>query len=117
MNTQTMVMMTQIFDPVIMVLILSITMFITGSVVYKLKISDDNEWEYDNLSEDEKQYVDVIENNNDGLVEQKSISDSLDWSDAKTSRITTSLIDKNVITKERNDRTNYVDISYKNKKS
>lgn len=105
----------QSIDPMFYIIVLSIIFFLIGGVVYKVKSRDDDLWIYDNLSEDEQTFVDVLENNEENT-KQKYISDQLDWSDAKTSRVTSSLVEKNVIKKERNERLNYVNLLSQNRK-
>lgn len=74
---------------------------------YVLVSTDSEGWTYESLSEDEQMVVDLLRDNN-GRVNQKQISDDLEYSDAKTSRITSSLIEMNVVTKSREDRQNYI---------
>jgi len=94
-------------DPVIASIILLIVVLISASSVAYRRVNTDSGWSIDDLEGDEKSVVDLLENNK-GRVEQKLISDEMKWSDAKTSRLTSSLIDKKVVEKVRENRQNYV---------
>ena len=94
-------------DPVIASIILLIVVLMSASSVAYRRVNTDPGWSIDDLESDEKSVVDLLENNK-GRVEQKLISDEMKWSDAKTSRLTSSLIDKEVVEKVRENRQNYV---------
>lgn len=91
--------------PSIGIAIVGIMIFL--GIGYVLGSTDSEVWTYESLSDDEQMVVDLIRDNN-GRINQKQISDDLDWSDAKTSRITSSLIEIDVVTKSREDRQNYI---------
>lgn len=67
---------------------------------------------YDELTDEEQQLIDVF--NDETKIPQKTVSNQLDWSDAKTSRVTSQLVEKQVIEKQRVDRENYLQIKTQN---
>lgn len=94
-------------DPVIVsgIAVLVVIMY-ASSVAYR-RVGAEDGWSMSDLESEEENIVDLLEENK-GRIEQKLISDEMEWSDAKTSRLTSSLIDKEVVDKVRDDRQNYV---------
>lgn len=76
--------------------------------VYYYRKRDTDNVKYEMLDKEEKQVVDLLQDKED--VEQKKISEQLEWNDAKTSRVTSSLINKNIVDKYRESRTNRVEL-------
>lgn len=76
------------------------------SAIY-LRSDQDETWNISDLSEEQKDLVEYIKKN-ELKIPQKSASDQFGWSDARTSRVTSELVDLGVVEKEREDRTNYL---------
>lgn len=97
-------------EPIVaVVVILSVLAVAVG---YKVMGSNDKEtWSVSDLEEDEVRIVEFLRSSEDKIVKQKELSNEFDWSDAKVSRLTSDLIDKNVVNKERIDRQNYVELN------
>lgn len=87
------------------IVVIMVVFYVAGATYRRTRSSEG--WKLSDLEDDEEDIVHLLEDN-DGRVEQKMISDSMDWSDAKTSRLTSDLINKNVVEKVREDRQNYV---------
>lgn len=90
------------------VVLFSLLCVITLGTYMRLK-SENSESSIDSLEGNEKKVVDFVKSNG-GEVKQKRISDEFEWSDAKTSRISTSLVEKGVVEKNRKDRQNVLEI-------
>lgn len=101
-----------VLDPMIVVGLAVGVLFVSGLMVYQSKDKNIN---YDDLEDDEQDVVDIIRNSDD-KIRQKEISNQLDWEDTKTSRITSSLVENNVVEKVREERENYIKISQDLKK-
>lgn len=78
--------------------------------VYTYSKGEDNSWSVNDLGEEEMEVVELLESHN-GEVKQKKIATDLEWSDAKASRLTTSLEEKNVIVKKMVERENQVELN------
>lgn len=82
----------------------------TGYIVWKRKNRESIDEIYEDLSEDE---IDIIELlvENDGSMLQKDVVNSSNYSKAKISGLVSGLVDKEVITKEKEGRSNKLTIS------
>lgn len=69
-----------------------------GGLIYRRTSSDDGGWSEDELQTEEEQVVSLLEEH-DGRMKQKSLADTFDWSDAKVSRVTSSLAENDVLEK------------------
>lgn len=94
-------------DPVVASSIALLVVIVYASSVAYRRVGTEDGWSVKDLESEEQNIVNLLENNK-GRIEQKLISDEMEWSDAKTSRLTSSLIDKEVVDKVRDDRQNYV---------
>lgn len=101
---------TESLDPIIAsVIVLFAAVLYAGSVAYR-RSKTDTRWSVSELNDEEEDIVELLQENN-GKINQKEISDEMEFSDAKTSRLTSSLIDKNAVDKVREERQNYVIIN------
>lgn len=87
--------------------------FLLYYLVYYFRNSSSENWSVDDLTSEEKEIVEMIRKRN-GEINQVVISENTDWSDAKVSRLTSSLISKEVIDKSRRDRENYISLKEDN---
>lgn len=101
------------FDIMIAV-VASLAFLLASSAVYAVRSRGTEGWTIDDLNEEQSDVVGLIEENN-GEVKQKTVSKELDWSDAKTSRITSELTDLGAVTKIRKDRQNYLQVDEDNR--
>lgn len=92
-----------------------VLLFASVVAVYTYSQGEDEFWSVDELSEEEQKVVELLESN-DGDVKQKKIATELDWSDAKASRLTTSLEEKNVLEKKMVERENKVELNSSDRK-
>jgi uncharacterized membrane protein len=76
--------------------------------------SEDKTWSLTNLDEEETNIVNLLDSE-DGEVKQKKFSTEFDWSDAKVSRLTTRLEDKNIVEKSMVERENIVRLNESNR--
>jgi uncharacterized membrane protein len=95
---------------ILVLAVLFCTVLLAGAVLYIQRSEDDDKWTSDELNDEQSNVIDYLEEN-DGKILQKSISDNFDWSDAKTSRITSELIDLGAVEKTRDNRQNYISIN------
>lgn len=97
-------------DPIIAsVIVLLVAVLYAGSVAYR-RSKTDSRWSVSELDDEEEDIVELLQEN-DGKINQKEISNEMEFSDAKTSRLTSSLINKNAVDKVREERQNYVTIN------
>lgn len=97
-------------DPIIAsVIVLLVAVLYAGSVAYR-RSKTDSRWSVSELDDEEEEIVELLQEN-DGKINQKEISNKMEFSDAKTSRLTSSLINKNAVDKVREERQNYVIIN------
>lgn len=97
-------------DPIIAsVIVLLVAVLYAGSVAYR-RSKTDSRWSVSELDDEEEDIVELLQEN-DGKINQKEISNEMEFSDAKTSRLTSSLINKNAVDKVREERQNYVIIN------
>jgi uncharacterized membrane protein len=94
------------------ILVGGVAVLLLASVVavYTYNRGENNSWSVNDLDEEEKQVVELLESHN-GKVKQKKIATEIEWSDAKASRLTTSLEEKNVIVKKMIERENQVELN------
>lgn len=86
-----------------------------SSVVYAVRSrGGEDGWSMEDMNEEQSDVLTLIQEG-DGEIKQKAISDKLEWSDAKTSRVTSELTEANAVTKVRKDRQNYLQIEDKNR--
>lgn len=104
---------TQFSTPIIATVIAII--FVTVAVgVYTRSRSEDETWSLSNLDEEETNIVNLLDSEN-GEVKQKKFATEFDWSDAKVSRLTTRLEDKNVVEKAMIERENVIRLKGSNR--
>lgn len=104
---------TQFSTPIIATVIAII--FVTVAVgVYTRSRSEDESWSLSNLDEEETNIVNLLDSEN-GEVKQKKFATEFDWSDAKVSRLTTRLEDKNVVEKAMIERENVIRLKGSNR--
>lgn len=79
---------------------------ISISAIY-IRSKNDGTLGISDLSEEQRDLVEYL-NNNESRIPQKSASEQFEWSDARTSRVTSELVELGVVNKEREDRRNYL---------
>ena len=79
-------------------------------IVWRRKTRDDIEEIYDDLSEDEIDVIELLRQNN-GEMLQKDVVNSSEYSKAKISGVVSSLVDKEIIEKRKEGRSNKLTIS------
>ena len=92
-----------------MAIVALLFLLVISSVVYATR-SQGNDWSLGDLNEDQSDVLNLIMEEN-GEVKQKTVSNRLGWSDAKTSRITSELTDIGAVSKVRKDRQNYLQVN------
>lgn len=102
------------FDPLIAV-IAFLGFLAASSVAYTVRSRGEDGWATEDLNEDQSDALNLIMNEG-GEVKQKTVSNRLDWSDAKTSRITSELTDIGAVSKVRKDRQNYLQVNEENRR-
>lgn len=100
------------------ILVGGVAVLLLASVVavYTYNRGENNSWSVNDLDEEEKQVVELLESHN-GEVKQKKIATEIEWSDAKASRLTTSLEEKNVIVKKMIERENQVELNISDRRN
>lgn len=93
--------------PPVLLGILSITAIVLGYRRYNRTNLDEV---YENLEEDEKKVVELLKDNEGSLL-QKDLVDKMDYSKAKVSGIVSELVEKEILTKEKEGRSNRLSIS------
>lgn len=81
-----------------------------GLIAWKKINRPDIENLYDNLSEDEIQLLDLLRDNNGEILQKDAVNQS-DYSKAKISEVVSSLEEKEIITKEKEGRSNMLKIN------
>lgn len=89
--------------------------FATATVGFYIRTRNkENTWSLTSLDDKETSIVKLLDSEG-GEVKQKKLADNFGWSDAKVSRLTTSLEDKNIIEKSMVERENVVRLNSSNR--
>lgn len=102
------------FSTPLIATIIAIVVVTVAIGFYARTISEDKTWSLTNLDEEETNIVNLLDSE-DGKVKQKKFSTEFDWSDAKVSRLTTRLEDKNIVEKSMVERENIVRLNESNR--
>lgn len=94
---------------IIPILIVSL---LVGGIYLAVKSREDIEEAYENLSEDEKEVLDMIRDNDNSML-QKDIVDESDYSKAKISSVISGLEEEGIIKKSKEGRSNKISIARK----
>jgi uncharacterized membrane protein len=95
------------------IIVFVIVILLVAPVLYVQQKDNDDNWSVQELDEEQTRVINYLKKE-DGKTLQKSISENFDWSDAKTSRITSELIEKGAVEKNRQDRQNYISVKSEN---
>jgi len=102
------------FDPILAV-IAFLAFFAASSVAYAVRSRGEDGWANEDLNEEQSDVLNLVMDEG-GEVKQKTVSNRLEWSDAKTSRITSELTDIGAVSKVRKDRQNYLQVNEENRR-
>jgi uncharacterized membrane protein len=97
---------TQIIDPKLILGIIS-TLIIISLIIYKLRTNKNDEENLEDLNEDEKEVIEILKDNN-GEILQKDIVNETEYSKAKISEVISSLEEHQMISKEKDGRSNKI---------
>ena len=98
-------------DPAIGVGVITVfIILIAGGVLYSRRSGGDSNWSTSDLQTEEERIVELLENN-DGRIKQKMVAEEFDWSDAKVSRVTSSLEEDEVLEKLMIGRENVLELN------
>lgn len=95
------------------IIVFVIVILLVAPVLYVQQKDNDDNWSVQELDEEQTRVINYLKKE-DGKTLQKSISENFDWSDAKTSRITSELIERGAVEKNRQDRQNYISVKSEN---
>lgn len=102
------------FDAVVAV-VAFLAVLAVSSVAYAVRSRGEEGWAIEDLNEDQSDVLNLVMDEG-GEVKQKTVSNRLEWSDAKTSRITSELTDIGAVSKVRKDRQNYLQVNEENRR-